>query len=78
MWMHSSTYGTPIGILITNEVSDTQLLEVEAALTNVFRSTAFKWITFYFHYLYRECTRKKNISAEHCNQRATETITICI
>ena len=54
MWMHSSTCGTPIGILIANEASDTQLL-VEAALTNVFRSTAFKWITFYFHHLYREC-----------------------
>jgi len=36
-------------------VTHTQLLEVEAALTNVFRSTAFKWIMFYFHYLYREC-----------------------
>ena len=40
---------------VTNEVSDTQLLEVQGALTNVFRSTAFKWITFYFHCLYREC-----------------------
>ena len=52
MWMHSSTYGIPIGI---NQVTHTQLLEVEAALTNVFTSTAFKRITFYFHYLYREC-----------------------
>ena len=36
-------------------MTHTQLLEVEAALTNVFTSTAFKRITFYFHYLYREC-----------------------
>ena len=51
MWMHSSTYGIPIG---THDVSDTQLLKVEASLTNVFRSTTFQRITFYFHSLYRE------------------------
>ena len=62
MWMQSQLTVYPSEL--TNEVTHTQLLEVEAALTNVFTSTAFKRITFYFHYLYRECPIMRTVLAQ--------------